>query len=67
MTGPATQQAHEYRKPTEAEWKHIVNHHIGIQISTKDGTATVSVVGECDEPKCPTQVPCCKYCKRPPC
>ena len=67
MTGPATQQVNEYRKPTAEEWKHILEHHIGIQISAKDGTATVVVVGECDDPKCPTPVPCCKYCKRPPC
>jgi hypothetical protein len=67
MTGPATQQAQEYRKPTDEEWKHIIHHHIGIQISTTDGAATVSIVGECDDPKCPTHVPSCKYCKRPPC
>jgi hypothetical protein len=67
MTGPATQQAREYRKPTDEEWKHIVYHHIGIQISTTDGVASVSVVGECVDPKCPTPVYHCEYCKRPPC
>ncbi|HEX3119922.1 MAG TPA: hypothetical protein VHP80_12575 [Candidatus Acidoferrum sp.] len=66
MTGPAVQQAHEFRKPTEAEWKHFIENHIGVLIS-KDGATTVSVIGECDKPKCPTHVVCCKYCKRPPC
>jgi hypothetical protein len=67
MTGPAVQQAHEFRKPTPEEWEHIVRHHIGVQISTKDGSAAVSVVGECGDHKCPTNVDYCKYCKRPPC
>ena len=70
MTGPATQKAREYRKPTPEERKHIMEHHIGIRISTTDGTASVSVIGECGEPhepKCPTNVPNCMYCKRPPC
>ena len=67
MTGPATQQVKEFRKPTAKEREHILEKHIGIQISVKDGTATVVVLGECDVPECPTPVPCCKYCKRPPC
>jgi hypothetical protein len=67
MTGPATQQAPENRNPTEEERKHIIDYHIGIQISTLDGTATVTVLGECAEPVCPTNVFCSKYCRRPPC
>jgi hypothetical protein len=61
MDGEAT-----YRKPTDEEWKHIVYQHIGIQISTADGAATVSIIGDCTDPHC-THVFSCKYCKRPPC
>lgn len=66
MSSQGTQKAREYHEPTEAERKHILEHHIGIRIA-EDGTATVSVFGECGEPKCPVHVPCCFYCKRPPC
>jgi hypothetical protein len=66
MPGPAAQQAHEFHKPSDEELKHFLEHHISVLISD-DGTATVSVIGECGKPKCPTHVTCCKYCKRPPC
>jgi hypothetical protein len=67
MTGPAVQQVSEFRKPTVEEWEHIVRQHIGVLISVKDGSAAVSVIGECGDDKCPTTVNYCKYCKRPPC
>jgi hypothetical protein len=76
MTNPGTKLAREYRKPTVEEWEHIIHHHIRVQISTTDGSAFVSVTGECElerelerehKPKCPTEVYSCLYCKRPPC
>ena len=66
MFDSATKQAHEYRKPSDEEWDHIVHRHLRIEISTRDGAATIYIVGECDV-KCPTHVHSTKYCKRPPC
>ena len=67
MFDSATKQAHEYRKPNDEEWKHILEYHLEVQVCPRDGATTVSVVGECDDPKCPTHVHSTKYCKRPPC
>jgi hypothetical protein len=67
MSSPAAQQVPEYRKPTPEEWEHIIHHHIAVKISVKDGSAAVSVVGECGDHRCPTNVYSCMYCKRPPC
>jgi len=67
MTDSATKQAPEYRKPTNEEWEHFLQYHLRIEISTRDCATTVSVVGECDDPECPTCVHSTKYCKRPPC
>jgi hypothetical protein len=68
MTGPGTQEAREYWEPTPEEREHIIKYHIDIKISTKDRkTATVSIIGECKDPKCPVKVPSCMYCHRPPC
>jgi hypothetical protein len=75
MKGPATQPARKYRQPTPEEFEHIIQHHIRVEISTTDGSAFVSVSGECEpepelerghKPKCPT-VHALFYCKRPPC
>lgn len=68
MTVTGAQPAPQNRKPTPEEWEHIIKHHIGVEISTADGTATVAVVGECGEPGCPTPyVVKCRFCHRPPC
>ena len=67
MPGPAAKEAPQYRKASPEELKHIVEHHIQVWVSTQDPTACVTIIGECDEEGCPLDVPCCRYCKRPPC
>jgi hypothetical protein len=69
MCGQAVQKAPEFREPTPEEREHVLQ-HIRVLISCEDGSASLTIVGECErehEHKCPTHVNYFSYCKRPPC